>query len=342
MADNDRQDPWLGDARAPAQPPSRPAERGGPGKDGDGAWARDALERLAFSALSEQRRNRRWNIFFKLLFFSYLVLILVLYWPGSLGDDGLRGEHAALIEIRGVIADGQDASADNIISGLRRAFENDHAGAVILRINSPGGSPVQAGYVNDEIMRLRGLYPEKRIYAVVTDICASGGYYIAAGADEIYADKASIVGSIGVIIDGFGFVETMEKLGVERRLLTAGESKGFLDPFSPLKEDEVSHVRSMLNDVHQQFIKVVREGRGDRLKGDDAALFTGLVWSGEESLRLGLIDGLGSSSHVAREIIGTERIVDYTYRRPVFERFAERFGAVFANTFMDAFRTEMR
>ncbi len=344
MADNDRQDPWLGGPRDPAQTPAAasPAARAASGKDGDGAWARDALERLAFSALGEQRRARRWNIFFKLLFFSYLVLILALYWPGNFRDEGAKGAHTALIEIRGVIADGQDASADNIISGLRRAFDNKDAEAIILRINSPGGSPVQAGYVNDEIARLRGLHPDKRLYAVVTDICASGGYYIAAGADEIYADKASIVGSIGVIIDGFGFVETLEKLGVERRLLTAGESKGFLDPFSPLKEDEVRHVRSMLNDVHQQFIKVVREGRGDRLKDDDATLFTGLVWSGEESLKLGLIDGLGSSSYVAREIIGAERIVDYTYRRPVFERFAERFGAVAANAVINAFRTELR
>jgi protease IV len=345
MADNDRQDPWLGEPRDPAAQPVGPAGRGGNGAGpghGDSAWTRDVLERLAFSSIREQRRARRWGIFFKLLFFSYLVLLLVLYWPGNFRDDGFRGNHTALIEIRGVIAEGQDASADNIISGLRRAFGNKDAEAIILRINSPGGSPVQAGYVNDEIVRLRGLHPDKKLYAVVTDICASGGYYIAVGADEIYADKASIVGSIGVLIDGFGFVDTLEKLGVERRLITAGESKGFLDPFSPLKEEDVDHVRAMLDEVHRQFISVVREGRGDRLKGDDQTLFTGLTWTGEESLKLGLVDGLGSSSFVARELVGAERIVDYTYRRPVFERFADRIGLVLANVVMNAFRGEIR
>jgi protease IV len=342
MPDNHKQDPWLGEPREPLPEPLKAAGDSGAGKGGDGAWAHDVLERLAFSAVREQQRARRWSIFFKLLFFSYLVLVLVLYWPGNFRDDGARGAHTALVEIRGVIADGQDASADNIISGLRRAFDNKDAEAVILRINSPGGSPVQAGYVNDEIARLRGLHPGKKLYAVVTDICASGGYYIAAGADEIYADKASIVGSIGVLIDGFGFVDTLEKLGVERRLITAGESKGFLDPFSPLKEDEVDHVRAMLDEVHRQFIAVVREGRGDRLAGDDETLFTGLTWTGEESLRLGLVDGLGSSSFVAREIVGAERIVDYTYRRPVFERFADRIGLVLSNAVMNAFRGELR
>ncbi len=346
MADNDKQDPWLGNPRDPAQTPVRPVGVAGPGAagkaSGDNAWAHDVLERLAFSSIREQRRTRRWNIFFKLLFFSYLALLLFLYWPGGIGEDGRKGEHTALVEIRGVIADGQEASADNIISGLRRAFDNSDAEAIILRINSPGGSPVQAGYVNDEIARLRDKHPGKKVYAVVTDICASGGYYIAAAADEIYADKASIVGSIGVLIDGFGFVDTLEKLGVERRLITAGESKGFLDPFSPLKDEDLGHVRAMLGDVHQQFISIVREGRGDRLNGDDRTLFSGLTWTGEASLDLGLIDGLGSSSYVAREIIGAERIVDYTYRRPVFERFADRIGVVLANTVMTAFRGEMR
>ncbi len=348
MADNDKQDPWLGDPREAAAHAVKAAGKGGQRASGagsgggDNAWAHDVLERLAFSSIREQRRSRRWNIFFKLLFFSYLTLLLFLYWPGGFGSDGLGDAHTALIEIHGVIADGQEASADNIITGLRRAFDNEHAEAIILRINSPGGSPVQAGYVNDEITRLRGLHPDKKLYAVVTDICASGGYYIAAGADEIYADKASIVGSIGVLIDGFGFVDTLEKLGVERRLITAGESKGFLDPFSPLKDADIGHVRAMLDDVHKQFIAVVRKGRGDRLNGADGTLFTGLTWTGEESLKLGLIDGLGSSSFVAREIVGEERIVDYTYRRPVFERFANRIGMVLANTVMTAFRGEMR
>lgn len=338
MADNERQDPWLGEPRDPEQ---HRAQHGGAQGSGD-QWTHDVLERLVFSSLREQRRTRRWNIFFKLLFFSYLMLLLVLYWPDNLGDDGLHGTHTALIEIRGVIADGEDASADNIISGLRRAFENDDAKAIILRINSPGGSPVQAGYVNDEIMRLRGENPDKRIYAVVTDICASGGYYVASAADEIYANKASIVGSIGVLINGFGFVGTLDKVGAERRLFTAGENKGFLDPFSPLREEEVAHVRAMLDDVHRQFIAVVKEGRGDRLKEDRAELFSGLTWTGEEGLELGLIDGLGSSGYVAREIIGEERIVDYTYQRPYFERFAERFGVVLADSLMSTFRMEMR
>ncbi len=343
MADNDRQDPWLGDPRNPAAPPARPAGKAGAGPGrGDNAWAHDVIERLAFSSITEHRRTRRWNIFFKLLFFSYLGLLLFLYWPGTFGESGHKGAHTALVEIQGVIADGQEASADNIISGLRRAFDNKDAEAIILRINSPGGSPVQAGYVNDEIVRLRGLHPDKKVYAVVTDICASGGYYIAAGADEIYADKASIVGSIGVLIDGFGFVDTLEKLGVERRLITAGESKGFLDPFSPLKEEDVGHVRAMLDDVHSQFIAVVRAGRGDRLTVDDSTLFSGLTWTGEESLTLGLIDGLGSSSYVAREIVGADRIVDYTHRRPVFERFADRIGVVLANAVISTFRGEIR
>lgn len=348
MAENDRQDPWLGEPRNPAGQSVHQEGKGGQRASGSGsggsdsAWTRDVLERLAFSSIHEHRRTRRWNIFFKLLFFSYLTLLLFLYWPGNFGGDGSGDTHTALVEIHGVIADNEEASADNIITGLRRAFDNKHAEAIILRINSPGGSPVQAGYVNDEIARLRGLHPDKKLYAVVTDICASGGYYIAVGADEIYADKASIVGSIGVLIDGFGFVDTLEKLGVERRLITAGESKGFLDPFSPLKAEDVSHVRAMLEDVHKQFISVVKKGRGDRLKGADDKLFTGLTWTGEEGLKLGLIDGLGSSSFVAREIVGEERIVDYTYRRPVFERFADRIGVVLANTVMTAFRGEMR
>lgn len=337
MADNDRKDPWLG----PSQPgASRPAPPGG--KAGDNAWAHGVLERLAFASLKEQRAARRWGIFFKLAFLAYLLLIFyMMNWPGGFGREAASGRHTALVEINGVIADGQGANADYIISGLRQAFENKNAAAVILRINSPGGSPVQAGYVNDEIRRLRGAHPDKKVYAVVTDVCASGGYYIAVAADEIYADKASIVGSVGVLMDGFGFVGTLEKLGVERRLVTAGESKGFLDPFSPMKEDDLQHLRGMLEDIHAQFIAVVRAGRGERLK-DNGKLFTGLTWTGEESLKLGLIDGLGSSSHVARDIVGAERIVDYTYRPPVFERFADRLGGVLSDRIFTAFRGEIR
>jgi len=331
--ENKQQDPWLGEAQAP---------QAGSGKGtGDETWARGVLEKLVQSTLKEQRSARRWGIFFKLAFLGYLLLILYTYWPGQFVDESLAGRHTALIDIEGVIADDRDASADYIIDSLREAFENKNAAAIVLRINSPGGSPVQAGYINDEIARLRGKHPDKKVYAVITDICASGGYYIAAGADEIYADKASIVGSIGVLMDGFGFVNTLDKLGVERRLITAGDHKGFLDPFSPLKPDDEQHIRSMLAEIHQQFIDTVKKGRGDRLK-DDPSLFSGLVWTGEDSLKLGLIDGLGSTSYVAREVIGAEDIVDYTYQPPYFQRFAERIGAAAAEGLEGMLKVELR
>lgn len=307
-----------------------PAEAVPPVRDSDIKWERELIERLATFGLKEQRSRRRWGIFFKVLLVLY---VLVLTWqalPGFMGEEALKGgKHTALIEIRGVIADDAEANADSIISGLRDAFDDKRTAGVIVRINSPGGSPVQAGYVNDEIARLRGLHPDIPLYAVVTDMCASGGYYIAAAADGIYADKASVVGSIGVLMNGFGFVGAMDKLGIERRLLTAGENKGFLDPFSPQREEDVTHIRKMLGAIHEQFIDTVRKGRGERLKENDE-LFSGLVWTGEQGLELGLVDGLGSSSYVAREVIGHERIIDYTYRPPVFERFAERIGVTFA------------
>lgn len=296
------------------------------------AWERKLITNLAMGALKEQRRARRWGIFFKLLFVAYLIAFLVAMLPGRDGGLSVGKPHTALIEVRGVIAADAEANADNLVTSLRDAFKSSQAKAVILRINSPGGSPVQAGYVYDEIRRLRSLHPNKPVYAVISDMCASGGYYIAAAADEIYANKASIVGSIGVIMSGFGFVDTLDKLGVERRLLAAGENKGFLDPFSPLKETDVTHIKSMLATIHQQFIEVVRAGRGDRLKGNEA-LFSGLVWTGEQSVELGLVDGLGSSSYVAREIIGQEKIVDYTVKPDPFERFANRLGVVMAETF---------
>jgi len=233
--------------------------------------------------------------------------------------------------LKGIIADDAEASADNIIGSLREAFEDEKTKGVILRINSPGGSPVQAGYVNDEITRLREKYPDTPLYAVVTDICASGGYYIAAAADKIYVDKASIVGSIGVLMNGFGYVEGMEKLGIERRLMTAGEHKGIMDPFSPLKDYDQQYIAGMLNKIHQQFIDTVKQGRGDRLK-DDEEIFSGLFWTGEESIELGLADELGSSSYVAREVIGAEDIVDYTTTEDLIERFAKRVGAGAAST----------
>jgi protease-4 len=333
MSDEHKQpDPWLSQAPAP--------ETAGP-RGGDEVWARDVLERLVQDTLKEQRRTRRWGILFKSLFMIYLFLILYLYWPGKLVDESLSGRHTALIDINGEIAEDRNASADYIIDSLREAFENKQAAAIILRINSPGGSPVQAGYINDEIWRLKAKHPDKKVYAVIGDICASGGYYIAVGADQIYADKASIVGSIGVLMDGFGFVNTLDKLGVERRLITAGESKGFLDPFSPLKPEDEQHIRTMLADIHQQFIATVKKGRGDRLK-DDPKLFTGLVWTGEESLKLGLIDGLGSASYVAREIVGAENLVDYTYQPPYFQRFAERLGAAAAHSLEGVMKVELR
>jgi protease-4 len=291
-------------------------------------WQQEVLTKLVFASINEQRRSRRWSIFFKAVFAGYLFLVLFIMLSGGEDDrHGFKsGKHTSLVEISGVIAATADASADNIISGLRDAFDDKNTAGIILRINSPGGSPVQAGYINDEIKRLRGKHPKIKVYAVITDICASGGYYIASAADAIYADKASLVGSIGVIMNGFGFVDTMKKLGVERRLYTAGEHKGFLDPFSPQNEQEVAHVKAMLEDIHQQFIDVVKAGRGKRLK-ENKDLFTGLIWTGEESLKLGLVDGLGSSSMVARDVIKAKDIVDYTHRPKYWERFADRIGA---------------
>jgi protease-4 len=222
--------------------------------------------------------------------------------------------------------DESEASADNVITGLRNAFENEHTKGVIIRINSPGGTPVQAGYINDEILRLKEKYPDTPVYAVVRDVAASGGYYVAVAADEIYVDKASIVGSIGVLMNGFGFVDGMEKLGVERRLFTAGEHKGIMDPFSPMKEYDRAHAQTLLDRMHQQFIDAVKKGRGDRLQPNDK-IFSGLYWTGEESIELGLADGLGSASYVARELIKEKEIVDYTPAEDLLERFARRMGA---------------
>ena len=287
-------------------------------------WERELITRLATDALVEQRKARRWGLVFKSLLFVYL-LVLLFALPFDFGGSQIIGKHTALVELQGVIEDGGQASADNVIQGLREAFDDGNTAAVILRINSPGGSPVQAGYMNDEINRLREKHPNIPLYAVITDICASGGYYVAVAADEIYADKASIVGSIGVLMDGFGFTEAMKKLGVDRRLITAGEHKGFLDPFTPPKEEDIMHVKGLLKTIHKQFIDVVKEGRGTRLK-ENPDLFSGLVWTGEQSLELGLIDGLGSSSYVAREIIGEEKIVNFTPQPNYLNRFAERLG----------------
>ncbi len=295
-------------------------------------WERQVLEKLAMSAVQEQRRTRYWGIFFKVLGFGYLFILLFLFmgWIGK-GDTPMSGKHTALVELQGVISP-TEASADKIISGLQAAFKDKDTKGVILRINSPGGSPVQAGYINDEIKRLRSQHPDIPLYAVVEDICASGGYYVAAAADKIYVDKASLVGSIGVLMDGFGFTNGMEKLGIERRLLTAGENKGFLDPFSPINATQKAYAETMLGEIHQQFISVVRQGRGKRLK-ETPETFSGLIWTGQKSIEIGLADALGSTDYVAREIIKAENIVDFTPQEGFAERFAKRFGAVMAKSF---------
>ena len=293
-------------------------------------WQQETLTKLVFASLNEQRRTRRWNNFFKALFAGYLFLLLfMMLFPGGTGKRITTGPHTALVEVEGVISANSDANADSIITGLREAFEDKNTKGVIVRINSPGGSPVQAGYINDEIKRLRKKYPDKKLYAVVTDLCASGGYYIAAAADKIYVDKASVVGSIGVIMNGFGFVDAMKKVGVERRLYTAGENKGFLDPFSPQNPKEVEHVQQLLGKIHQQFIDTVKAGRGDRLK-ENNKIFSGLVWTGEESIQLGLADEIGTSSSVARDVIKAESIVDFTPKPNYWKRFADRLGTAMA------------
>ncbi|MHB8472580.1 MAG: S49 family peptidase [Gammaproteobacteria bacterium] len=303
---------------------SRPGATSEPGK-----WERDLLGRLVLATLVEQRRTRRWGIFFKSLLFIYLFALLFLALPHTMGEGGWsigKGRHTALIDLNGVIAADSEANADDIIDGLRTAFEDSGTAGVILRINSPGGSPVQASQINDAIRSLRKQHPAIPLYAVVTDICASGGYYVAVAADKIYADKASMVGSIGVLMDGFGFVDAMNKLGVERRLYTAGAHKGMLDPFSPRNPDDVKYAQSMLDNIHAQFINAVKQGRGARLK-NDPNMFSGLVWTGEQGLALGLIDGFGSADSVARNVIGAKEIVDYTPHMDMFQRMAQRFGA---------------
>jgi len=285
------------------------------------------IEKTVATLGVEQRRTRRWGIFFKLLTFAYLFILLGVMANG-LSPSGMQVDsenYTALIDVRGVIADQEDASADVIVTGLRSAFEAEGAKAVILRINSPGGSPVQSGYVYDEIKRLRGLYPEKKLYAVITDLGASGAYYMAAAADEIYADKASLVGSIGVTAAGFGFVDLIDEYGVERRTYTSGEHKAFLDPFSEENPEEVAFWKTVLTSTHQQFIDKVKEGRGDRLVENDK-LFSGLIWNGEQALELGLIDGLGSSGYVARELVGAEDIVDFSLQPDPFQQFTESLG----------------
>ncbi|HSI45923.1 MAG TPA: S49 family peptidase [Methylophilus sp.] len=285
-----------------------------------------SLEKIALAGLQEQKVSRRWSILFKSLTFFYLffLLLMLLGWVGQNKNSSLA--HTALIDLNGVIEAGGQVNADAVISSLKDAYDHKGTKGIILRINSPGGSPVQAGIINDEIHRQRKLHPEVPVYAVVEDICASGGYYIAVAADKIFVDKASIVGSIGVLMDGYGFTELMKKVGVERRLMTAGANKGMLDPFSPVNPKQQAFAQNMLDQIHQQFIKVVREGRGKRLKENEET-FSGLFWNGEESIKLGLADAEGSADYVAREVIKESEIVDFTYQETVVDRFAKKLGA---------------
>jgi protease-4 len=299
-------------------------------------WERSVLEKVALRALDEQRRARQWSALFRLMWFA-LVLFIIAAWMGWIGKpdkDSVAvssGRHTALVELEGVIAPGGKASADRMIKALDRAFRDSGTQGVVLRINSPGGSPVQAGYINDEIRRLRAKYPATPLYVVVQDLCASGGYYVAAAADRIYVDKASLVGSIGVIINSFGFTGAMDKLGIERRAYIAGSNKDFLDPFAPENPAQKEHAQRMLEDIHQQFINVVRQGRGKRLK-ENPDIFSGLVWTGEQSVDLGLADGFGSLESVARDVIKAEKVVDYTPEEGLFESLSRRVGTSFGES----------
>jgi protease-4 len=291
-------------------------------------WEREVLEKLVFATLKEQKASRRWGIFFKALTLLVIVFGLSAYfdfsWPGSDGET--LGRHTALIEVEGAIESEGSGSAGVVIPALNKAFSDSGSVAVVLHINSPGGSPVQAGMIVDEMNRLRKGYPAKPLYVVVDEICASGCYYIAAGADRIYVNKASIIGSIGVLMDGFGFTGIMEKAGIERRLLTAGENKGFMDPFSPLTEKHRQYAQAMLNEIHEQFIQVVRSGRGKRLK-ETPEMFSGLFWTGARAIDMGLADAYGSVDSVARDVIKAEDIVDYTQHEGLPERVLKKFGA---------------
>jgi protease IV len=293
-------------------------------------WEREIVEKLAFAAITEQRKARRWGIFFKLLMFGYLLAILgITFYPKFKQDMGVGGKgHTAVIDLVGMIAEGQNANADSIIESLRSAVKDKNTKGIIINANSPGGSPVQSAYVYDEIKKIKKEHPNLPIHAVVSDICASGCYYIVSAVDKIYASPASLVGSIGVIMDGFGFVETMNKLGVERRLITAGAHKALLDPFSPSKLEESQYMQNLINQVHQQFIGAVKSGRGTRLK-ETPDMFSGLVWTGEESLKLGIIDAMGTQDHVAKDIIGAESLVDFTQQERLVDRIAGKLGASF-------------
>ncbi|MDR0529453.1 MAG: S49 family peptidase [Zoogloeaceae bacterium] len=307
-----------------------------------GVWEQKTLETLVFAALKEQRARRRWGVFFKILAFAYLFFLLAVMmgWAGGKNAE-TSGRHSALIDLHGVIEAEGDIDAEDINEALGAAFKDKNTAGVILRINSPGGSPVQSGMIFDEMRRQKKLHPTIPLHVVIEDLCASGGYYIAAGADKIHVNRASLVGSIGVLMDSFGFTDAMSKLGVERRLMTAGENKGFLDPFSPMRDNQKAHVQGLLDELHQQFIAAVKEGRGARLK-ETPELFSGLVWSGERSVEMGLADGFNTVAGVARDEIKAEKIVDFSVKENFAERFAKRLGASAMGSLKQAFFGQMR
>jgi protease-4 len=288
------------------------------------AWS-VVMERFARDYLKDRRSERRWRIFFRFLWFLFFLIVLGAILATRPHGATPTGPHTALLEIRGEVSASSEASAENLISGLKGAFEEPTSRAVVLRFNSPGGSPVQAGLINDEIRRLKALH-KKPVYAVVEETCASGAYYVAVAADQIYADKASVIGSIGVVMDGFDFTGAMEMLGVRRRLILAGENKGIADPFSPMSEAQRAHVQKTVEQIHQQFIGAVRDGRGARLK-ETPETFSGLIWNGQQALEQGLIDHFGTLDEVARQVVKADEVVDYTPKQNVAERLARRFGA---------------
>ncbi len=305
---------------------SRPAAQDSIRSSQKEGWERDTLEKLAFASLREQRARRRWGIFFKLATLSIVVYAIWMAFDLGASEGDMVSAHTALIELEGTIEAGGLSAAETVVPALNKAYADKGSVGIIMHINSPGGSPVQAGIINDEITRLRKIYPQKPLYVVVGEMCASGGYYVAAAADKVFVDKASIVGSIGVLMDGFGFTGLMEKVGVERRLLTAGENKGFLDPFSPQVPKHQEYAQAMVNEIHQQFIDVVRKGRGKRLK-ETPDMFSGLFWSGSKAVELGLADGFGTVDSVARDILKAENIIDYTQHEGLPERVLKKFGA---------------
>lgn len=335
---SDTQDFTLNQQPAPAAHAQTAMKKGASSEDPVGSgWERKTLETLAMAAITEQRQARRWRNAIRL---AWLIFLVGLVWvgmdrKGTSAD--VTASHTALVKIEGEISSGSEASAELVVAAMRSAFEDKGAQAVVLLINSPGGSPVQAGIINDEIRRLKALH-QKPVYAVVEETCASAAYYIAVGADKIYVDKASVVGSIGVLMDGFGFTGLMEKLGVERRLMTAGENKGFLDPFSPQTEKQRLFAQTMLDQIHQQFIGVVKTGRGNRLK-ETPETFSGLFWTGQQAVDMGLADQLGNVDFVAREVVKAEELIDYTRKDNVAERLVKRFGAAIGDGAVRAART---